>query len=159
MNSTETGSSILLCKSVHHQNTRSVADRIAKVLGATVVDPDDTAPTLVDVDLLGIGSGIYYGLFHRSIRQWLKRLPENAGAGHRAFVFSTSGLPFLAPLYHLPLRRTLRKKGFDIVGDFCCRGHDTFGPLWILGGLNRKHPDEKDLCRAERFADQIKRAY
>jgi flavodoxin len=154
-----TGHSLVLCKSVHHGNTRLVADRIANVLDAVVVDPDEAViPIAGESSLIGIGSGIYFACFHHSIRKWLKRLPANAGQGHRAFVFSTSGLPFLAPLYHRPLKRALENKGFEVIGAFSCRGHDTFGPLWLLGGLNRKHPNEIDLRRAERFADQLNSA-
>jgi flavodoxin len=146
---------LLLCKSVHHGNTLLVAERIAAVLDAMVVDPDEAEVPVTDSTLIGIGSGIYFARFHKSIRDWLKRLPENAGRGHQAFLFSTSGLPFLSALYHRPLRRALERKGFEVVGSFSCRGHDTFGPLWILGGLNRKHPSERDFRRAERFADHL----
>ncbi len=58
-------------------------------------------------------------------------------------------------IYHRPLRRGLEKKGFEVVGEFSCRGYDTYGALWLIGGLNRKHPDEQDLLRAERFAEQL----
>ena len=151
---------LVLCKSVHHGNTRLVAERIAKTLGAVVVDPDEAMlPTAGDLGLIGVGSGIYYGCFHKSIRDWLRRLPPDAGRGHLAFVFSTSGLPFLSPVYHRWLRRSLEKKGFEVVGEFSCRGHDTFGPLWLIGGLNRQHPDDQDLRKAEQFADQLKSAY
>jgi flavodoxin len=152
--------SLVLCKSVHHGSTQLVADRIAETLDAPVVDPDEAMlPTAGDLSLIGIGSGIYYGRFHKSIRDWLRRLPPDAGRGHRAFVFSTSGLPFLSTWYHRSLRRALERKGFQVVGEFSCRGHDTFGPLVLFGGLNRKHPDEDDLRGAERFADQLKSAY
>ncbi len=116
-------------------------------------------PSAGGLRLIGIGSGIYFGRFHKSIRVWLKSLPANAGEGHRAFVFSTSGLPFLSRMYHRPLRRGLEKKGFEVVGEFSCRGFDTFGALWLIGGLNRKHPDEHDLLRAERFAEQLSRTH
>ena len=121
-----------------------------------VVDPEYAMlPSAGTLGLIGIGSGIYWGRFHRSIRIWLKNLPADAGVGHRAFVYSTSGLPFLSPMYHLPLRRALEKKGFEVVGEFSCRGYDTFGVLRLFGGLNRKHPDEDDLLRAERFTHQL----
>ena len=45
--------------------------------------------------------------------------------------------------------------GFEVVAEFSCRGHDTFGPLWVLGGLNRKHPNIRDLKRAEAFARKL----
>jgi flavodoxin len=147
---------LVLCKSVHHGNTELVANRIATVLGAMVVDPEYAMlPSAGALGLIGIGSGIYFGRFHKSVRVWLKSLPANAGEGHRVFVYSTSGLPFLSCIYHRPLRRGLEKKGFEVVAEFSCRGYDTWGLMYLIGGLNRKHPDEHDLLRAERFAEQL----
>ena len=147
---------MIICKSVHHGNTRMVADRLATILKTPVTDPDDAIlPKAGDTWMIGIGSGIYYAMFHKSIRDWVKRLPASTGPGHQVFLYSTSGLPFLSTLYHYPLRRSLRRKGFEVVAEFSCRGHDTFGPLWVLGGLNRKHPNIRDLKRAEAFARKL----
>ena len=133
-----------------------VAQRIANVLDTTVADPQDAVISPDEGSMMiGIGSGIYWGRFHSVVRHWVRNLPKDAGSGHQAFIFSTSGLPFLAAFYHLPLKRALRKKGFSVIGEFCCRGHDTFGPLWLFGGLNRKHPNDSDLQRAEEFARQL----
>ncbi len=147
---------IIVCKSVHHGNTRLVADRIARAIGAEVVEPESVMlGTPGEFSLLGVGSGIYYGRFHRSIRDWLRKVPKNGGQGRRVFLFSTSGLPFLSWAYHALLRRSLKRKGFEIVGEFSCRGHDTFFALALIGGLNRKHPNEQDLDRAESFANSL----
>lgn len=148
--------SLVICKSTHHGNTRAVAERIAERLGAKVAEPEEQPPIPTQLPLLlGIGSGIYYGRFHRSIRRWLSQLPPAAGVGRFAFIYSTSGLPFLTRLYHWPLRRALNRRGFQIVGEFGCRGFDTFGPLWFVGGLHRRHPDARDLRRAEAFAEEL----
>ena len=72
-------------------------------------------------------------------------------------MFSTSGLPFLFKLWHAPLIRALSRKGFDVLGDFHCRGHDSWGPLWLAGGINKHHPDGRDLERASQFAAGISR--
>ena len=147
---------LVLCKSVHHGNTLAVAERIAQSLGATVMDPDQLPSSFAEsLPIVGVGSGIYYGRFHRSIRNWIAGLPADFGHGRAVFVYSTSGLPFLSRFYHRPLTRALRKCGFRVVGEFACRGHDTFGPLWLFGGLHRKHPDSTDLQRAEAFAIRL----
>lgn len=144
---------IILCKSVHHQNTKQLADAMAQVLDAEVIDPDKAVfPTTGDYSVLGIGSGIYYARFHRTVREWVRKLPKDAGNGHRIFLFSTSGLPFLTALYHAPLRRKLQAKGFQVTAEFSCRGHDSFAFLRWIGGLNRTHPNAIDLERAREFA-------
>ena len=71
---------MIVCKSVHHGNTRLVAERFAAILQTSVSDPDDAAVPNSDdtgmIGMIGIGSGIYYGRFHKSIREWVKRLPD-----------------------------------------------------------------------------------
>jgi flavodoxin len=71
------------------------------------------------------------------------------------FIFTTSGLPMFAKLWHWPLKNVLTKKGYEVLGDFACRGFDTWGPLWLTGGLNRAHPDERDFQRAREFAGRL----
>ncbi len=145
---------LIVCKSVHQGNTGRIAERIAALLETQVTDPEDVAAPEDDDLVVGIGSGIYYARFHKTIRAWVKDLPPNTNPKRRVFLFSTSGLPFLSWLYHFPLRHRLRCKGYRVIGEFSCRGHDTFGPLWIIGGLNRKHPNAHDLNRAEAFVRQ-----
>ena len=149
---------LVICKSVHHGNTARIAGRIAGVLHAEVAAPEAVPYTAIDTyDLVGFGSGVYYGRFHDALRAWLRGLPDAAVARRPAFVFSTSGLSCLWPLWHRPFTRELARKGFDVVGEFHCRGFDSWGPLWFAGGLNRRHPDDRDLDRAAAFARRIGR--
>jgi len=144
---------LTLLKSPHHGNTAKVTRAIADVLGADVVAPEETPCTrLADYELVGLASGVYYGRMHEALFAWLHGLPDDHVPAMPAFIVSTSGLPFLAKLWHAPLRRLAARKGFRVVGEFDCRGFDTWGPLWLAGGLNRSHPDARDLARAKRFA-------
>ena len=107
---------------------------------------------LAAYDLIGFGSGIYFGRYHKSLLELIDRLPmlENK----KAFIFSTSGLrkiPFIHD-FDKPLKEKLLQKGFNIVGKFSCRGFDTSQAAKIIGGINRGRPDEKDLNQAENFA-------
>ena len=148
--------SLILCKSVHHGNTARVAAAIADALGAEIASPEDVPYTsLSQRGLVGFGSGVFYGRMHQALFDWLAGLPDAPEPVMPGFVFSTSGLPCLAKLWHAPLVRLLARKGFDVRGAFACRGFDTWGPLWLAGGLNRKHPDAADLERAAVFARRI----
>ncbi len=89
------GKSLILCKSIHHQNTAKVARAMADVLGADVTCPEEfSSASLSDYELVGFGSGVYYGRLHGALYDWLR-------------------------------------------------------------GLNRKHPDERDVERARKFAQQL----
>jgi flavodoxin len=154
---------LLICASVHHHNTALVARRLADVLGGDVRSPAEvSASSLADYDLVGFGSGVYYGRFHESLWEWVRGLPDkNLDQGldrKSAFVFSTSGLSCLWKLWHGPFTKELARKGFDVVGEFHCRGFDSWGPLWLTGGINRRHPDDRDLERAAEFARRVKGA-
>ncbi len=150
---------LMICKSVHHHSTARVAERISDVLGAVVVLPEEVPYTSLDeYDLIGFGSGVYYGRFHDALCNWVGGLPEKTLAQKPAFVFSTSGLSCLWKLWHGPFTKELARKGFDVIGEFHCRGFDSWGPLWLAGGINRRHPDEHDLSRADEFAHSIQAA-
>jgi len=94
--------------------------------------------------VIGFGSEIYFGKHHKSLFELVDKLPI---LNKKAFVFSTSGvsnkLNFLNNISHWttnfqnPLKEKLIKKGFKIIGEFNCRGFDTFGPFKLIGGINK----------------------
>jgi flavodoxin len=126
---------------------------MADVLGAECASPHQYLyEKLASCKILGLGSGIYYGRVHDELRQWVRDMPDASSRNLSVFLFSTSGLPVFAKAWHWPLKSALMKKGYEVMAEFSCRGFDTWGPLWLTGGLNRKHPDEKDIKRAREFA-------
>ncbi len=144
---------LIICESVHHGNTKKVADAMAGTLAATVVKPGEVdVGKLQEYDLIGFGSGIYMGRMHKNL---VKLATEMPGLKKKAFIFSTSGGADRAS-NHKPLRDILTGKGFEIVGEFTCKGHDTFGPFKLIGGLNKGKPDVKDLEDARQFAARLK---
>lgn len=149
------GDIVIVCASVHHGNTRRVAEAMAAASGGHVYEPGDEALRAAgDCALLGIGSGIYFGHHHRSVLVFAGAL--EAGRNRPAFIFSTSGTgDRLARIagrhYHRALRNALRDGGFSVEGEFSCRGYDTYAPWRIFGGFARGHPDENDLQNARTF--------
>lgn len=148
--------SLLICVSVSNGNTRRVADRMAEVLGAEVLEPESVdVETLRDYDLVGFGSGIYFMAVHPRLWRLIRRLPR--GNGIHAFTFFTSGgreLPLLG--YRRAVHRRLTAKGFEVLDSFSCRGLDTVGPLRWVGGVNKGRPNDADLDRAAAFAAQLR---
>lgn len=147
---------LIICTSIHHENTLKIAKVIAEAIGAELVRPCEIDPSQATVyDLLGFGSGIYYGNLHQSIRKLVKELPP--AHGNKAFIFSTSGLPRI-PLghdYHRSVKEMLEMKGYEVIGEFTCRGYNTHGFLKWLGGMNKGRPNERDLENARKFAEKL----
>lgn len=129
---------------------------MAEMLGAEVVEPEAVdVETLGDYDLVGFGSGIYFMAAHRRLWTLVGRLPR--GDGIRVFTFFTSGareLPLLG--YSRPIRHRLASKGFDVLDSFSCRGLDTVGPLRLVGGVNKGHPNDHELDQAAAFAVRLR---
>ena len=148
---------LLIYVSVHHGNTEKVAISMANILNADLlqVKQADVAK-LEQYDLIGFGSGVYFGKHHATLLDFIDRLPMVRNK--KAFIFSTSGLrkiPFVHD-FEKPLKERLRRKGFDVIGEFSCRGYDTSRAAMILGGINRGRPNARDLQQAEDFAGRLK---
>ncbi|MEU7046291.1 flavodoxin domain-containing protein [Streptomyces varsoviensis] len=155
---------VIVCVSVSHGNTRRVADSMAEVLGAKVVSPEEAdVGELGQADIVGFGSGVFYGRLHPRLTGFVRSLPgvsaPSGGERRGAFVFATSGLPEL-PLvfsYARPLSQLLQGKGFEVDATFSCRALDTWAPFKPLGGLNKHRPNAADIAAARAFAGGLGR--
>ncbi|RJR24986.1 flavodoxin [Candidatus Microgenomates bacterium] len=145
---------LIVCRSVHKGNTQKVTGAMASELKAKVLKPEEVKPAdLEKYDLVGFGSGIYFGRHHETIFNLVKKLPfQNKKP---AFVFSTAGMPKLKFVWHDPFKEVLKEKGFELVGEFCCSGHDEVGALKEIGGINKNRPNSNDLKLACLFAKKI----
>jgi len=130
---------------------------MANILDATLLQVRQAdANMLEQYDLIGFGSGIYFGKHHESLLDFVDKLPVLTNK--KAFIFSTSGLrkiPFVHN-FDKPLRKKLQRKGFDIIGEFSCRGLDTYRATKLVGGVNKGRPNADDLRQAEDFASGLK---
>ena len=118
-------------------------------------NPDQVDPAgLSAYDLIGFGSGNYFGKLHKTLLELADRLPQTSNK--KAFIFSTSGdtrdKTFKS---HTRLKTALQARGYEITGEFNCAGFDTFGALRIVGGVNKGRPNEEDLRKAEAFAKNL----
>jgi len=130
---------------------------MANVLGADLMRVAQVdINMLAEYDLIGFGSGIYFGKYHKGLLELVDKLPgvENK----EAFIFSTSGLRKMRFIhdFNKPLKEKLKHKGLNIVGEFSCRGFDTSQAAKIIGGLHKGRPNEEDLKQAENFAKSLK---
>lgn len=146
---------LIIYVSVHHANTKRVSKAIAEVLDATLLEPEEIdVSTLQDYDLIGLGSGIYYGRFYKRLRNFVKQLPICKNT--KAFLFVTTGHGE-AP--SKPIKKLLAEKGVEVVGEFSCLGFNT----WLLSGLfgrqNKGRPNAEDFERAREFAKSLKVKY
>jgi flavodoxin len=146
---------VIICHSEHHGNTRKLADVISEELNAKLVTSEQSSGLGIgEYDLVGFGSGIYYGDFHKLMYKFLSHLPRQQGK--KAFLFSTTGSKTYSEKAHTKFTASLREKGFDIVGEYSCFGFDT---ALSAEGINRGHPTEEELKQARAFAGTLKKQH
>lgn len=142
----------IIYKSIHHGNTKKIAEIMANPLEADLVDLKDIDKDIIkEYDLIGFGSGIYYGKPHKKLMKFVEEL--NQLENRKVFVFSTSG----RGKPNKWLKETLSDKGFEVIGEFHCKGYDTYGLTKLVGGISKGKPDEEDLKNAEKFANRLKK--
>lgn len=144
---------LIVYASIHHNNTEKIAKAMAEQLNADCIKAQSAnAGVAAGYDMIGIGSGIYMGKFHKEA---LKIIEENNWEGKKVFLFSTSGMG--SGKFHKPVEEALIGKKAEIVGSFWCKGFDTYIKLFnLFGGLAKGHPDEKDVEAAREFARGIR---
>lgn len=148
---------LIIYISVHHGNTERVAKVMANILDADLLQMKQVdASMLEQYDLIGFGSGIYFGKHHKSLLDFVDMLPMLRNK--KAFIFSTSGLRKIQFIHNFdkPLKEKLQRKDFDIIGEFSCRGLDTYRATKLVGGVNKGRPNAEDLKQAEDFASGLK---
>jgi flavodoxin len=156
---------LLVVLSRHHRNTEKIARVFAEVFDARVKHPRQTdKEELQEFDLIGFGSGIDSDRHYAELLELADSLPRVAD--RKAFIFSTCGMPVsvtgkkavaeYAAKSHSALRQTLTSRGYAVIGEFSCAGHNTNSFLKLFGGLNKGRPNAEDLEDAEAFARALK---
>ncbi len=137
--------------SVHHGNTKKLLDAIAATHAVTLIDvnaqPDaDLSP----YDRIGFASGIYYSAFAKQILAYAEaHLPE----GKAVFYIYTHGAP--GGNFLNAIRAIAGKKHCAELGEYRCRGYDTFGPFRMVGGIAKGHPTEEEIAGAVSFYEAL----
>ncbi len=148
---------LIICESVHHGNTMKIAGAIGEILNAKIIKPSDFIESVIDdYGLIGFGSGIYGGAHDQSLLDLAEKLEIQRDK--KSFIFSTSMIRM--SVMHKTLRDKLLKKGFDIIGEFHCKGFTDYSVLkYLFGGLNRGRPNKKDLQKAKDFAKRLQEKF
>jgi flavodoxin len=143
---------LITYNSVHRGNTEKVAKAMADTIGADILKYDEVdGYNILDYDLVGFGSGIYYGKANKDMIEFINSLPPIRN--RKAFIFTTSGKG--NPNYSSSLAKRVSETGFEVIGEFTCKAFDVWGPLKLIGGINKGRPNTDDLKAAEIFVEGL----
>lgn len=143
---------IIIYTSYHHNNTKKLLDEISKKKNIKLIKAENVKSiNLDDYDYIGFASGIYAFDFSKRLINLAKniKLKDN----QKAFLIYTYGCKLKQ--YDKNITDILKEKGIEVIGSFGCKGYDTFGILKYIGGISRKHPNNKDITNAKNFINNI----
>lgn len=137
--------------STHHGNTKKLIDALSEKYDITVIDGvKEHDYDLTEFERIGFASGVAYGKLYPEILEIMnEKLPENKSV----FFIYTYGVK--SETYCNAARKIAEMKNTKILGEYGCRGYDTYGPLKLIGGISKKHPDETDIQNAIDFYGKL----
>ena len=145
----------IIYESKHHGNTKKVCDRIANECGVRLVEAKSVTENFEwnDYEIIGFASGIAYKKFYENVNNAAEMMP---GGKKVFFIYTCAKInsDFTNEIENIVLER-----GCECIGSYGCKGYNTYGPLKLIGGMNRKNPTEDELKNAVEFVKQIEMAY
>jgi len=137
--------------SKHHGNTKKLLDAIAQNNEVDLIDV--TAKPSADLsayDHIGLASGIYYSSFAKQLISFAaENLPENK----EVFFIYTHGAS--SGNFLKGIREIVSKKHCKDIGEYSCKGFDTFGPFKLVGGISKGHPTDEEIAGAVEFYQNL----
>ncbi|MBO7253404.1 MAG: flavodoxin [Oscillospiraceae bacterium] len=135
----------------HHQNTRKLVEAIAESCDAVLIDAArQQFADLTEFDLIGFASGIDFGKFYDPVVCFLRNnLPE----GKAVFFLYTCARE--SDRFTGTIREAAGRKGAVQLGEYGCKGYNTYGPWKLIGGMNKGHPNREEVAGAVNFVAEL----
>lgn len=88
---------------------------------------------------------------HEGIKELVQK--SNFAISQKVFTVTTCGIGYRN--YASGIAKQIKEKGAIYLGNFQCRGFDTFGPFGKIGGIAKNHPNDKDIENARSFIKKV----
>ena len=141
----------IIYESKHHGNTKKVCDAIAEACDVTLFDATEAPDPFpwAEYDLIGFASGIAYKKYYENVTLIAGTIPS----GKEVFFIYTCARNDSD--FSSGIRAVTEKNGAKAVGTYGCKGFNTYGPLKLIGGMNKLNPTEDELQEAVRFYKEM----
>ena len=105
---------------------------------------------LEEYDCVGFASGIYGFEFQKAVVEFARQyLPQGKPV---FFVYTYGGAKGTGAK---AVAEIAQEKDCPVLGEFSCKGYDTFGPFKLVGGIAKDRPNREDLEAARAFYRHI----
>ena len=142
---------VIVYASRHHANTYKLVKALAEKYEIRLINAEEQQyADLSGYDCIGFASGIDFGKFYDSVEIFLERnLPEHK----RVFFLYTCA----KTSHHFTesVKAKALAKNAVLLGEYGCRGFNTYGPWKLIGGMNRNHPSSLEIAEAMVFFETL----
>jgi flavodoxin len=141
----------IIFESKHHGNTKKICDAISEKCGVDLYDAATFQGEFPwdKYDVVGFASGIAFSRFYEHVNEVAKHIP----AGKKVFYIYTcakNDKDFAANI-----KQIVEERGGKSLGTYGCRGYNTFGPLKLVGGMNKANPTVDEIEAAIEFYKKV----
>lgn len=146
---------VIIYESKHHGNTKKLCDRIAGECNIRLVEAKIITNNFEweSYDIIGLASGIAYNKFYKNVNKAALMIPD----GKKVFFIYTCAKNNKD--FSKDIQNILMEKGCECLGSYGCKGYNTFGPLKLIGGMNKENPTQAELRDAVQFVKEIELTY
>ena len=142
---------VIVYASKHHGNTFKLVKAICDKYGIAMIDATKEAHVdLQEFDTIGFASGIDFGKFYVEIENFAR---ENLTPQKEVFFLYTCAMDrngFTDSIKEIAL-----EKDATILGEYGCKGYNTYGPWKLIGGMNKNHPTENEIQECINFYEKL----
>ena len=142
---------VIVYASTHHENTYKVVKAISEQYHIEIIDA--TKQTIADLqkyDIIGFASGIDFGKFYPAVEDFAR---ENLPNKKQVFFLYTCAM--VRKGFTDSIREIVSQKEAMVLGEYGCKGYNTYGPWQIIGGMNKKHPTKEEIALAVKFVGDL----
>lgn len=141
---------VIIYASTHHGNTYKLVKAISEKYHIAIIDAtQESAGNLQDYDVIGFASGIDFGRFYATVEKFAK---ENLPVEKKVFFLFTCAK--VRKGFTDSIREITTRKNAVVLGEYGCKGFNTYGPWKAIGGMNKNHPTEEEICHAVAFFER-----
>lgn len=142
---------VIIYGSTHHGNTYKLVKALSDRYQIDIIDATkETKKDIASYDLVGFASGIDFGRFYSSVEKFL----ENNLPGNKQVFFIYTCAKVDAKFTKSITEKAVAKNA-TVLGEYGCKGYNTYGPLKLIGGMNKNHPDKMEIEDAFTFYESI----
>lgn len=142
---------VIVYSSTHHGNTYKLVKAISDKHNIEIVDATKQSTVNLDgYDVIGFASGIDFGKFYESVENFAR---ENLPDKKQVFFLYTCAMDRSG--FTDSMRAIVSQKEGIVLGEYGCKGYNTYGPWKMIGGMNKKHPTEDEIRAAVTFFEKI----